>query len=103
MWLSIVGIVLVIVILCLLLKYGRVVVRLLVDLLVYLAGGGALYAVGYFAARLFQASPTSSVVIGLAVPATLGLGRLLWIALGLPTPRRDYNRRRDQDTRAFWN
>lgn len=74
----------------------------LANLLLLLVLGGMLFAVSYFIARLCHVAQTPSIVIGAAVPAALGLGRLAWIALGLPTPRRDYNRWREQDHRDFW-
>lgn len=77
--------------------------RFVTNCLMVIVAGGALFAIGYFIARLFDGPQTTSLIIGLVVPAACGLGRLLWLALGLPTPWSDYNRWRDQDHRNYWS
>ncbi|MFE7647509.1 hypothetical protein [Streptomyces phaeoluteigriseus] len=72
-----------------------------ISFLLYLAGAGVLFAVGYFTARLvFDLSEQRGMVIGAALPVTYGAGRLVWFKLGLPTPFSDYDRWRSQDHRT---
>jgi hypothetical protein len=75
-----------------------------ISFLLYLVGAGTLFAVGYFTTRLvFDRSEQQSMIIGAALPVAYGVGRLIWLKLGLPTPYSDYDRWRTQDHRNYWS
>jgi hypothetical protein len=75
-----------------------------IEVLLLLVGAGLLFAAGFCTARFglgMAEQPSLIVVIG--VPTAYGVGRLCWVALGLPTPWSDYERWRDQDHRDYWS
>ncbi|MFD5199103.1 hypothetical protein ACFWM7_02830 [Streptomyces sp. NPDC058375] len=75
-----------------------------VSSLLYLVGAGALFAAGFYTARLVpDLSEQQSLAVGIAVPIAYAAGRLIWVKLGLPTPYSDYDRWRRQEHRDYWN
>lgn len=74
------------------------------DVLLYLIGAGILLAAGFCTARFgLGMAEQPSLCVGIAVPVAYAVGRLCWVALGLPTPWSDYERWRDQDHRDYWS
>ncbi|GAB2891463.1 hypothetical protein GCM10022245_28280 [Streptomyces mayteni] len=75
-----------------------------VEVLLLLIGAGILFAAGFFTAHLgLGMAEQPSLFVGMAVPAAYAVGRLSWVALGLPTPWSDYERWREQDHRDYWS
>ena len=74
------------------------------DVLLWLIGAGILFVAGFSTARFGLEIPEQpSLFVGIAIPVAYAIGRLSWVALGLPTPWSDYERWRNEDHRDYWN